>query len=77
MRPDSEVKMLGLEKLNENLGIVDAERFVSLIQRERFDCTKWRENLFEGLSGREISKKAIEFQKGNRKGNKSYFQTRL
>jgi hypothetical protein len=64
MRPDSEVKMLGLEKLNESLGIVDAERFVSLIQRERFDYTKWRENLFEGLSGREISKKAMEFQKG-------------
>jgi hypothetical protein len=64
MRPDSEVKMLGLEKLNESLGIVDAERFVALIQRERFDYTKWRENLFEGLSGREISKKAMEFQKG-------------
>jgi hypothetical protein len=64
MRPDSEVKMLGLEKLNESLGIVDAERFVALIQRERFDYTKWRENLFEGLSGREISKKAMELQKG-------------
>jgi hypothetical protein len=64
MRPDSEVKMLGLEKLNESLGIVDAERFVALIQRERFDYTKWRGNLFEGLSGREISKKAMEFQKG-------------
>lgn len=63
MRADSEIKMLGLEVLNENLGIVEAERFVALIQRERFDYTKWRQNLFNELSGQEISKRAMEFQK--------------
>ena len=40
----------------------EAERFITLIQREKFDYTKWRENLFDGLSGPEISKKAMEFQ---------------
>ncbi len=63
MRADSEIKMLGLEVLNKNLGIVEAERFVALIQRERFDYTEWRQDLFNELSGQEISKRAMEFQK--------------
>ena len=31
-------------------------------QREKFDYTKGRENIFEDLTGEEISKKALEFQ---------------
>ena len=62
MRTDTEIKMLGFEILNHHLGMVESERFVALIQRERFDYTKWRENLFDGLSGKEISKRAMEFQ---------------
>jgi len=62
MRTDSEIKVLGLEILNHHLGLVETEKFVALIQREKFDYTKWRENLFDGLTGREISKKAMQFQ---------------
>lgn len=62
MKTDSEIKMLGIEILSRHLGMIEAERFVALIQRERFDYTKWRENLFERLSGKEISKRAMEFQ---------------
>lgn len=63
MRTDTEIKMAGFEVLSYNLGMVEAERFIALIQREKFDYTKWRENLFKELSGEEISKKAMEFQK--------------
>ena len=45
-----------------NLGMVETERFIALIQRDKFDYTKWREHLFNGLSGKEISKMAMEFQ---------------
>jgi len=62
MRTDTEIKLLAFEILNHNLGLVETERFIALIQREKFDYTKWRENLFEGLSGEEISKKAMELQ---------------
>ncbi len=62
MRTDSEIKMSGFEILNHNLGMVETERFIALIQREKFDYTKWRENLFNGLSGKEISKRAMGFQ---------------
>ena len=47
MKTDSEIKMLGLEILNHHLGIVEAEKFAALIQREKFDHTKWRKNIFE------------------------------
>ncbi|MCK5535323.1 MAG: hypothetical protein KAI79_00775 [Bacteroidales bacterium] len=63
MRTDTEVKMLGLEILSHHLGMVETEKFIALIQRERFDYTKWRQNLFDGLTGREISEKAMEFQR--------------
>jgi hypothetical protein len=62
MRTDSEIKMSGFEILSNNLGMVETERFIALIQREKFDYTKWRENIFDGLSGKEISKRAMEFQ---------------
>ena len=62
MRTDSEIKVSGFEILNHHLGMVETEKFVALIQRERFDYTKWREHLFEGLTGKEISNKAMEFQ---------------
>ncbi len=62
MKVDTEIKVAGLEVLNKYLGLVETERFIALIQREKFDYTKWRQNLFIGLSGEEISKKAMEFR---------------
>jgi hypothetical protein len=61
MRVDAEIKTLGFEVLTQRLGLVDAERFVTLIQREKFDYTIWRQSLFAGMSGEEISRRAMEF----------------
>ena len=63
MRVDAELKVLGLEILTQHLGLVEAERFVALIQREKFDYTMWRQTLFAGMSGEEISRQAMEFRK--------------
>lgn len=62
MKTDVEIKIQAFEILNHYLGMVESERFIALIQREKFDYTKWRENIFEDLTAEEISKKAIEFQ---------------
>jgi PHD/YefM family antitoxin component YafN of YafNO toxin-antitoxin module len=40
--------------------LVEAERFICLIQRERFDYTKWRQTLYEGLTVEDISRKAMQ-----------------
>jgi hypothetical protein len=53
--------------LIERLGKVDAERFISLIIREPFDYTKWQEDLFNDLSVKELSEKAMEYIKNNEK----------
>ena len=63
MRVDAEIKILGFEILTKYLGLVEAERFVMLIQREKFDYTIWRQNLLAGLSGEEISRQAMEFHR--------------
>lgn len=62
MRMDAEIKVLGFEILSRYLGLVEAEWFIALIQREKFDYTQWRQNLFADLSGEEISRQALAFQ---------------
>ena len=59
MKEDAEIKVLGFEILTRHLGLVEAERFIALIQREKFDYTQWRQSQFAGLSGEEISRQAM------------------
>jgi hypothetical protein len=59
MITDTEVKMKGIKALTESLGSVDAERFITLIQREPFDYTKWQRTLWEGQSVADISRNAM------------------
>jgi hypothetical protein len=42
MFTDTELKVRGLDALTKSLGMVEAERFVFLMQRDRMDYTKWR-----------------------------------
>jgi hypothetical protein len=63
MRTDTLIKNEGMEILSAKLGLVEAERFIMLIQKEPFDYTKWQENLFENMSIEEISKNAAEYRK--------------
>ena len=59
MITDTEIKLKGIHLLSEYLGDVEAERFITLIQREPFDYTKWRQGLDENLSIEEISHQAM------------------
>jgi len=62
MMTNTELKVKGLQILTKSIGLVEAERFVALIQQEPFDYTKWRDDLFEDLTIEEISKKAMELR---------------
>jgi hypothetical protein len=54
----------GMKVLIEQLGNIDAERFVSILLREPFDYTEWRKsNLCVGMTIEEISKEAMEVYK--------------
>jgi hypothetical protein len=56
----------GMECLSKNLGLVEAERFIALIQAEPFDYTEWRkDNLFGNISVEDLSKDASEYRRQN------------
>jgi hypothetical protein len=42
MRTDTEIRHEGVAMLIKTLGPVESERFIALINRERFDSTEWR-----------------------------------
>lgn len=60
MRTDTEIRVHGLRALVDVLGIVEAEKIISLILREPFDYTKWQQNLWPDKNVAEISKTAME-----------------
>jgi hypothetical protein len=60
MYTDTVLRNKGLRVLINNLGNVEAERFISLINREPFDYTEWQQNLFTGMSVRELSNAAMQ-----------------
>lgn len=63
----AEILSRGMECLVKNLGIIEAETFVATLMRERFDYTKWRENLFEDMSVEELSHAAAEYSRTHQK----------
>jgi len=63
MKADTLIRTEGMNTLIKNLGLIEAERFVMLIQKETFDYTKWQENLFEDMTIDEIYKNAANLRK--------------
>ena len=65
MIPDSIPLDTGMKTLIDKLGLVNAERFIALTNRNRFDYTEseWRQNLFEGMTLEELSHAAMEYHK--------------
>ncbi|MDA8136426.1 MAG: hypothetical protein M0T82_17550 [Desulfobacteraceae bacterium] len=63
MMTDTEIRLKGFQVLSAQMGDVEAERFVALIQREPFDYTKWRQDLDDELSIEEISQRAMALRK--------------
>ena len=48
----------GLRTLIDRFGVVNAERFIYLVNKEPFDYTKFRHTLFEGMSHEDICREA-------------------
>ncbi|MDI6739635.1 MAG: hypothetical protein QME74_04650 [Candidatus Edwardsbacteria bacterium] len=60
MRTDAVIKTEGFQALRRRLDKVEAERFIALLKREGFDYTQWRKPLWEDISVRELSRRAME-----------------
>jgi len=63
MTADTVLKRKGLDALTKTLGLVDAERFISLILREPFDYTEWQRDLYKDLSLDEFCRDVQNFRK--------------
>jgi len=64
MREDSIIKREGFTALAEKLDPVELERFIVLLNREKFDYTKWRKDLFEEMTIEQISEEAEKYSTG-------------
>lgn len=58
MKTETQLRYEGMHILAERLGMIDAERFISLISRERFDYTEWQRHLWENDSLETIYQRA-------------------
>ena len=51
----------GFACLVDNMGLIDAEYFISLIKRDDFDYTVWQREYFDKLESGEFAAKASEY----------------
>lgn len=58
----AEIMNRGMKCLTEQMGIVEAEQFISTIIREKFDYTKWQREYFDAKTPKEISSEASDFE---------------
>lgn len=63
MKSDTLIKQEGFKALKEKLGAVDMERFIVLLNRKKFDYTKWRKDLFEDISINDLADRADKFSR--------------
>jgi hypothetical protein len=62
---DTTIMEVGMRSLVDSLGVVDAERFITILIREPFDYTKWQRNLFNNMTIDEINAEAVAHCKTN------------
>lgn len=63
MTSTAEIMNRGMKCLTEQMGIVEAEQFISAIIREKFDYTKWQREYFDTKTPEEISAEASGFER--------------
>jgi len=49
VQTDTVLRDAGMRILAEQLGLVEAERFIALLRREPFDYTEWRQDLYKDV----------------------------
>jgi hypothetical protein len=67
MKSEAVIRSEAMEVLVNKLGLVDAERFIDFIKREKFDYTEWQRDLWKDKTIDEINEMAINFQKQKNK----------
>ena len=73
MYAEMKLRSEGMNVLINSLGRVEAERFISLIIREPFDYTEWQRDLFNDMSVKELSNRAMKKYKSSGSGSSEMY----
>ncbi len=63
MISDMEIMDRGINCLLEKLGVIETERFIAVINKERFDYTKWQRGRFDDVGSNEFNEAAVAYSK--------------
>lgn len=63
MKTEAEIRMTGMQALISTLGLVEAERFLVALSRDRFDYTEWRRTGLPEMSVEMIAEQANQLSK--------------
>ena len=61
----AEIMDRGISCLIEQLGMIETERFISVLLREKSDYTRWRKLYFKEVSSDEFHSASVEYGKAN------------
>ncbi len=65
MKTDLELRSDGMKLLRSQLGLVESERFLTLILREPFDYTKWRQDQWNDSTVADLADQARNLRKND------------
>ncbi len=65
MTGDIEIMNRGIRCLLEKLGVIETERFIAVINREKFDYTKWQRQRFDTMDFDEFNAAAVAYSQEN------------
>jgi len=66
MKTDTEIRSDGIRALMQVLGTVEAERFIALINRERFNYTEWRKSQWQNETVESLATRARAHRENSR-----------
>ena len=61
MRTDSVLRYEAMDILLRAFGMVDTERFITMIKRDNFDYTEWRRGLWNNMTIDEVYAEAVSY----------------
>ena len=65
MKTDMEIRHDGMKLLRTQLGLVESERFLTLMLREPFDYTQWLQDQWNNSTVTDLAEQARNLRKNN------------
>ncbi len=60
MKTETAIRMTGMQALIGALGLVEAERFLAAVSRDKFDYAPWRQTGLPPMSVQDIAQQAMQ-----------------